>query len=107
MFIVFEKRKAHFQTLGAFELQGHQLKILPQQSIRAFSLCLLRAPCSLHCEGFLHPQILCEDNAFSRDPVSFVTLPWKFKFTYILNTETQGRDNHLRVQHEFLDMETQ
>lgn len=36
MFIVFEKRKAHFQTLGSFELQGHQLKILPQQSIRVF-----------------------------------------------------------------------
>lgn len=59
MFIVFEKRKAHFQTLGAFELQGHQLKILPQQSICVFSVCLLRTPCSLHCEDFLHPQILC------------------------------------------------
>lgn len=36
MFIVFEKRKVHFQTLGSFELQGNQLKILPQQSIRVF-----------------------------------------------------------------------
>lgn len=58
-----------------------------------FSLCLLRVPCSLHREGFLHHQILCWDNAFSRDLLSSVTLFWKSKLTYVLKTKTHSRDN--------------